>query len=164
MSELRALSLTPPWPWAVCDLGKTVENRTRLPAPKFRGRLAIHASGRKSSGQVVQALYAIERAAGDLWFRLPNHRLRHATGVIVCVVDVVAEVSPANGGVAWYDADRDGGRGWVDLTPAERRWWFGGPAYIFANVRKLREPVPCKGALGLWRVPADVAARVEEQL
>jgi hypothetical protein len=33
-----------------------------------------------------------------------------------------------------------------------------------ANVRLLGEPVPCKGALGLWTLPDDVEAGVVAQL
>lgn len=30
--------------------------------------------------------------------------------------------------------------------------------------RPLPEPVPCRGSLGLWKLPEDVAAKVQEQL
>jgi hypothetical protein len=33
-----------------------------------------------------------------------------------------------------------------------------------ANARPLAEPVPCKGALGLWWLPDDVDAQVRAQL
>ena len=41
-------------------------------------------------------------------------------------------------------------------VPGMEQWRFG---RVFA----LPEPVPCKGAQGLWRVPDDVAARVRAQ-
>jgi|SRR3990167_395407 len=34
--------------------------------------------------------------------------------------------------------------------------------WLFVEIRKLAQPVPCKGALGLWTVPPDVAAQVRK--
>lgn len=43
--------------------------------------------------------------------------------------------------------------------------WFSGPiGWKLDEVVALPEPVPCKGAQGLWRVPEDVACRVLEQV
>ena len=33
--------------------------------------------------------------------------------------------------------------------------------WVLADVRALPAPVPCRGALGQWAVPLDVAARLE---
>lgn len=46
-----------------------------------------------------------------------------------------------------------------DLAAASP-WAFGPWAWLLGDVRQLPAPVPCKGALGLWRVPADVEAAV----
>jgi hypothetical protein len=44
-------------------------------------------------------------------------------------------------------------------------WAARGRHHIeLAGVRPLAEPVPCKGALGLWRLPEDVEKAVREQL
>jgi hypothetical protein len=43
-------------------------------------------------------------------------------------------------------------------------WFDGGIAWVLDRVRPLAEPVPCRGAQGLWVVPADVEVRVAEQL
>jgi hypothetical protein len=45
----------------------------------------------------------------------------------------------------------------------DEEWFFGPYGWILENVVALREPVPCKGAQGLWTVPPDAAARVLEQ-
>ncbi len=35
--------------------------------------------------------------------------------------------------------------------------WFNGPyGFVLSNVYVLSKPVPCKGALGFWRVPDEV--------
>jgi hypothetical protein len=35
---------------------------------------------------------------------------------------------------------------------------------VLTNVGALKEPVPCKGARGLWDVPADVLALLAAQV
>ena len=53
--------------------------------------------------------------------------------------------------------------GFVDLVDCVERHhskWFEGPCgYVLTNPRPLRTPIPCKGALGFWRVPARVLRR-----
>lgn len=156
----------PPWSWAVLDLDppKTVENRRRLPAPRFRGRICIHAGNAhntpKGRRELADALLFIRAASGVT--EMPASAM--LSGAIVGVVDVIGSVDCI--GVPSLDY------GWrvireasvLALTAAERRWWMGGPAYVLANPRKLARPVACRGWQGLWRVPADVAAKVEEQL
>lgn len=49
------------------------------------------------------------------------------------------------------------------LRASESKWFFGPWGWPISEVRKLREPVPCKGALSLWRLPKDVEAQVRAQ-
>ena len=43
--------------------------------------------------------------------------------------------------------------------------WFSGPyGWQLDNVVKLPEPVECRGAQGLWRLPPGVQLRVEAQM
>lgn len=35
-------------------------------------------------------------------------------------------------------------------------WFFGPFGWALDEIRPLAEPVPCKGALGLWRVPEHI--------
>ena len=35
---------------------------------------------------------------------------------------------------------------------------------VFENIRRFREPISCKGAQGLWNLPAGLVAKVKEQL
>lgn len=45
----------------------------------------------------------------------------------------------------------------VDCFSDSPSAWFCGPwGYALANARPLSEPVPCKGALGFWRVSDQV--------
>lgn len=52
----------------------------------------------------------------------------------------------------------------VDCVEDSRSKWFLGPfGYVLENPQPLRRPVPCKGALGLWEVPAAVVRRCTSQ-
>lgn len=44
-----------------------------------------------------------------------------------------------------------------DYTPGRFAW-------VFTNIGRLAEPIPCRGSLGLWDVPPDVAVAIERQL
>jgi len=44
-----------------------------------------------------------------------------------------------------------------DYSPGRFGW-------LLADIKALPEPIPCKGSLGLWDVPADVLAAVDVQL
>jgi hypothetical protein len=35
---------------------------------------------------------------------------------------------------------------------------------VFANIRKLPEPIPCRGAQGLWNVPEQIQQQIEAML
>lgn len=59
----------------------------------------------------------------------------------------------------------------ADIRESVRSKWFDRPArgeinygWVLSDVRKLKRPIPCKGALGLWNVPKSVAAQIRRQL
>lgn len=146
-SELRALSIQHPWAAAIAYGAKTVENRT-WPAPRWAiGQvIAIHASKKPD--------ISARPPAGESW---PTERKMHLGAVIAlakvtgchhsdeCMMPEIA--LPASG--------RTG------CSP----WAVRGQFHIeLADVRPLPEPVPCKGALGLWRLPEDVEKAVRAQL
>lgn len=45
LRDIRALSLTPPWPWSILRCGKRVENRLEWISCNYRGTVLLHASG-----------------------------------------------------------------------------------------------------------------------
>lgn len=47
------------------------------------------------------------------------------------------------------------------VTESDDRWFFGPFGWQLDDVRVLAMPIPCKGALGLWRLPPDVLAAIE---
>ena len=48
----------------------------------------------------------------------------------------------------------------VDCVEHHPSKWFQGPfGYVLANPRPLKTPIPCKGALGFWKVPPEILHR-----
>lgn len=148
--DLLALTLWPEWAFALAHLGKDSENRGWAPPASIIGkRIAIHA-GRHIGGRpglparnegfravalALRACGGVERDVTRWWLQQPP------TSAIVCTAVVTG----------W---DRDDRTGWD--VPGQCHWRL-------ADVQVLPEPVPCRGAQGLWRVPADIAARVLAQ-
>jgi len=128
---IKALTVRPPWSSAVIYRGKDVENRTQ--PTKHRGLLAIHAGLRWDK----DAVEPISNLAGAYYIGAPH-------GAIIGTVEVVGCHSGVD--CAWSCS--------VWALPDHHHW-------VLANPKPLSEPIPCKGALGLWNVPADIAARIE---
>lgn len=182
-----ALSLTTPWPWAILHCGKRVENRLAWRSCSFRGPFALHASNppgavltwwrRKQTdpdyegtARQQEELHDIRDSVRDWveWARLAGldppdsvtfRDLLSDAGHIVGTAEITGIVQP-DGVVVESRDPLDVRR---DLTESERRWWMGGFALLLSNVRKLPQPVPCKGALGFWRIPPSVRAAMEAQ-
>lgn len=130
---MRALTLRQPWAWAVLHAGKRIENRTWKPPSWMLGEsLAIHAG----SGDIYEEdVEQVVRLGG-----VPAPE-EYDVGAIVGVVRVVGFYRPGCGlENPWWDPEQFG-------------WRLG-------SVWALDEPVPCKGALGLWEVPGEVARAV----
>ena len=146
---MKALSVKQPWALAIGH-GKDVENRTW--GTIYRGPIAVHAS--KTFDDVTLAtLDWIEATArlkpGQLQF--DDHR-----GAVVAVAEIVG---------CHQHCDPTGSCGATDPTDICSVWaqphhWH----WELSNVRTLADPVPCKGALGLWHLPDEVEAAVHAQL
>ncbi len=54
----------------------------------------------------------------------------------------------------------------IDVDGEQRTAWDvpGAAHWRLADVRRLSEPVNCRGAQGLWDVPDDVAAAVRDRI
>lgn len=168
----RALSLTQPWATAITRFGKRIENRTKWKGCSYRGSIWLHASatmGRQFSEAAHGMRLALERddrkedwdlfadrhlfSRGGMWRPQPTF-VHRAMGAIVGranVVDVIADR---------IDFDRWCGDAATLVDVAQRRrqgvWWMGGFALVLSDVVAI-EPVPVKGALGLWRLPDPIA-------
>jgi hypothetical protein len=156
---VKALTVQQPWAWAIVHGGKDVENRTQLWA--HRGELAIHAGRRWSDrgARMVPSIIAAEQLVER--YDLPVQA--RVGGVIIGLVDVVDVHHYAGSGPDRIDCcdsrwaeesyDEAGGKHRLDIVHL-----------VLENPRPLLEPVPCRGALGLWTVPAGVDDQVYLQL
>lgn len=147
----RALSLLPPWTDAILRGGKRIENRIAWTNSHFRGHFYLHASKasiktRREYGSAIE--FAIER--GLSWRPQPYGKLLF--GGIVGVAKVIGVVTEKGGGHPFS----------LMLDSAEQRlWWMGKFALVLDDVRPLPF-VPCKGALGFFRVPPDVLSALRK--
>ena len=169
---MKGLTLTQPYATLVAIGAKKIE--TRSWSPSYRGPLAIHAGA--GLGPVGGKLAFV-----DLCLTEPFHDallaagVRRATtlpfGAVVAVVDLVdccPIVLPKllGDGAKKGEYLEIGQRGYTqrhevrgaelafgDYTPGRSAW-------LLAEIRALPQPIPCRGALGLWTVPADVEAAI----
>jgi hypothetical protein len=148
---MRALTVKQPFAGAILWAGKDVENRTR--PMSYRGLLLIHAGLAEPDWH--DFLKVRDTATGPVEW----NDARRARGVILGAVEVTGCHHAADCG----DEEQQGGRRlpWRCCS----RWGQRDQHHIvLANPQPLREPVPCRGMLGLWRLPDEVEKAVRGQL
>lgn len=145
----RAISLLQPWASLIAVGAKRIE--TRAWPTKYRGPLAIHASygdTKESRAFAQQPFVEGLLEAHDLtWRDLPR-------GAIVAVAELTDCIRFTEDNVARIR----------ELAEFEAKLGIGSPAelllgdfslgrygFLLAKVRPLPEPIPAKGALGIWR-------------
>ena len=156
--EMRALTVRQPWATAIIWGAKDIENRPRM--TRYRGRLWIHAGMHHPDwGDYleVRALSGIKfgwldtRRTSAAEVERAQRRKEHtgALGVILGSVDVVGCHGDETG------ESLESCSPWA--RHSQQHW-------MLANPQPLPDPVPCKGALGLWRLPDEVEKAVRAQL
>ena len=153
MADLRALTLTPEWAWAVCQLDKRVENRTwPAPAAIICQRIAIHAGTKapdwaavelmaRCAGWTITGAWRDFAKAGQTVNRPDKHRLTRGAIVATAIVS-----------------------GCRAVDQGEAVGWEAGPwCWDLTDVQVLERPESCRGALGLWRVPSGYAEEVPRE-
>ena len=135
MKEIRGLTLWRPWSWAIAHAGKRIENRG-YPPPGWRDRLgyylAIHA-GKKYDDEGAYWMQT------ELGLTVPPDA--GCPQGIVAVARLAGYIGPAG--------------------PRCTDPWFCGPfGWQLDQVVPLEPVVPCRGAQGLWTLPADVLQSV----
>jgi hypothetical protein len=173
---VKAITVQQPWAWAIAEGHKPVENRGQV--THHLGPIAIHAGLKVADASLPdrEACVALDRAGGrgNVWDprRFPPP-LRPAStmlptlavGAVIAVAELVdchpAVSIPAMPGhpehtccAPWGDALYETKRGPVTA------WHL-----VLTDVKRLREPVPCRGEVRVpWELPEDVAAEVDGQL
>ena len=155
---IPALTVRQPWAFGIVH-GKTVENRSR--AIKYRGPLWLHAGARSRWDPAGGESPLIRHAWTTFRAGLPESDVvlgRRTTlmpfGAIVALVDLVG-CHPDN------ECERPDGERPAFCSPWAAQWQWH---WQLANIRVLDHPVIVRGALGLWRLPADVDEACRKQL
>jgi activating signal cointegrator 1 len=146
---MKALTLTQPWATLVAKGAKKIE--TRSWNTNYRGPLAIHAAKGFPSWarEICYSRYFLPALFDDYdgkWQWLPTGKVV-ATGNLVHVYRMdEAIVFPACRSLGWD------GREWLldDKERAFGDYAVGRYMWLLENVVALPEPVPAKGALGIW--------------
>lgn len=150
---MMALTLKHPWPFAIARLGKRVENRGWKPANELVGRvIALH------GGKHVDASSKPQQERAELaraWGWILGCGL--GAGVEPTLENLILEgifaVARYGGAVHMRSDD-----------PLTRDPWFEGVyGWKLEDLVVLPEPIPCRGAQGLWRVPPDVRKEISRQ-
>jgi hypothetical protein len=180
VAELRALTVRQPWAGCIAHLDKRIENRSwRLPDKYLGTEVAVHAAAAVDRDNMSAPMGAEgwaslfgSNAEWDAWRSwhpgrkqrdMANWPPKLALGAVVSVATLADchrfdwdELCGYSGD--WSESSRHPGlcSPYVVLG-VEWHWELAG-------VRPLAEPVPCKGKLGLWRLPEDVEKAVRAQL
>lgn len=185
---MKALTLTLPWAPFVMWGAKWIE--TRSWATSYRGPLAIHAA--KGLGPVGGNRGFLELCRQEPFFtELIRHKPNQAgmfydddyfmslpRGAIIAIctlLDCVPTRHPnivPEPGKPWFTASRKGiGQHYYEVPPPldSNEYAFGDYsagrfAWLLADVQPLAEPIPCKGALGLWQPDATTMDAVRRQV
>lgn len=145
---MNVITICNPYPELILLGEKPIENRTQR--WNYRGELLIHAG--KSRDWMTD----------DAYRRFPN--LVYGAIVGSCRLGACLPKPDADAGsFAFNEAMSQWFRaGYIHLLEHEHA---NGPwCLILENVKRFARPIPARGALGLWQVPADVQPLVREQL
>jgi hypothetical protein len=134
---LRALTIRQPWAGLIATNQKTIENRTWAPPKNLApgSLLAIHAAA------------VIDKTTNRQVYGVPACCL--PLGAVVAVTRLL--------GAHQESPDR--------CTQACRTWgWADHWHWQFGDTVAVAQPLPTKGRLGVWTLPADLDADVRRQL
>lgn len=142
---MKAISLQSPWWWYILYAGKDIENRGLRFPRWYRGRILLHVS---KWFQIDEIKWSIEDAQVMSAHQpvltegapIPTlEYMKELRGCIVGSVDIVDYVTESN-------------------SP-----WFVGPlGIVLANPIPFVNPIPYKGALGIFKVDVSTAAMQAE--
>lgn len=139
---MKALSLTQPWATLVASGAKRIE--TRSWPTSYRGPLAIHAA--KGFPREAQEVCFEEPFASALLragIRVPNDLPRGAVVAVARLAGIQPTVLTLNEPHPLAPAPDSDEWAFGDYGPRRFMWFIEG-------VQALPEPIPAKGALGLW--------------
>lgn len=137
---MKALTVKQPWAQLIMHGGKDIENR-EWPT-RFRGHVAITASGKIDRAEVWSACEFMKQWIPRFSNRLfVDEALKYPTGCVLGTVKIVGCV-----------------------TASDSPWFQGTYGFVLADPRPLSVPIPIKGSLGLWDLPEDIEQLVVAEL
>ena len=138
----NAFTCTGPYAILILYGIKRTENRSAWPEPR-EGRAAISCSKsfcKEEYGRFIA--WASVNLPPEDFEKLPSWReVKDWPGKVVGVCDYKASHQPTNQSTISWD---EGYPYWWDLS----------------NVMRLPEPIPCRGNVGMWQMPPELAAKV----
>ena len=138
-SGVKALTVKQPWASLIIRGGKDIENRDWR--TNYTGIVAIHSSAKMSREDMEDACDLMRQFVPHFSAnRFQQDRYGFPTGAILGTVDIVGCVSQSD-------------------SP----WFVGDYGFVLRNAVAFPEPIPCKGALGLWRIPGEFVRAAREQ-
>jgi len=148
----HALSLHPEWAFAVAQLDKRIENRSRMMPRTHAGRrFAIHAGacvgGRTIKAARLRGCVAMLEAAVSAGWSVSDGRMTLSKGDRLVTLDSAASIA-TSAIVATAIV-----RAVLDRTPTPTEPWHvaGEYGYVLEEVEVLPVPIPAApGALGFW--------------
>ena len=148
-----ALTVRQPWAFAIAQLQKNIENRVWT--TPHRGALAIHAGGTWDGDRAARRVFELSGALV----------VKTDMAAVVAVVDLVDihHSTTCIRPIPDRHLHPDGGftcSPWAVGVGEPRGVWH----WELANVRRLREPVACKGNQRLWSLTPEVEAAVLAQV
>lgn len=134
---IKALSIKQPWAGLILAGIKTVENRSW--STMHSGTLAIVSSAKPDK----HAMEDMRRKLG----KLPD--ICNVNGAILGTVQLTGMLWTADDGVAESDHPH--------VTESMLEWWISDSVgWIVERPKRLPSPVPYKGRLGLYNIPAEL--------
>jgi hypothetical protein len=168
---MKALTLHAEWLPAILRAGsdprwKSVENRTWKPPASIIGeRIALHAGcSRPDKDRVRRVLASVGQGIGTYGACEEYAKTLETltTGAIVGVATVAGWLDNSSGAPRFFDGSEVDGMPIAPVAENPSPWWFRGQyGWLLADIHPLMAPVPCKGALGLWQVPAHLVQAME---
>jgi hypothetical protein len=137
---MKALTLTQPWASLVALGHKRIETRSWQPFRSSFSWIAIHAA--KGYPLSAREFALTEHLVGRLPKRIPLSAIVAVARLTKC--DRTENVEQTVSALERHLGDFSRGR-WA---------WF------LEDVRSLPEPIPCRGALGLWTVPKKIESQI----
>lgn len=132
---IKGLTLIRPWPWAILNAGKRIENRSWRPNLNIGDWIAIHAGSKWSQDDAdwIAATFRID---------VPS-KSDHVSGAIIGIAQY-GGYKTSNSVLRW--------------NPSEP-WLFGPFGWVLNNVQAITS-IPHKGALGLWTLHPSALEQV----